>query len=101
MPEPKTTVADRLRAVMKKFQVNGNPTMAKLCGSTGSAVNNWLCGYNMPRVPEMTRLCEQTGITLDWLYRGHAGLMDTKLASRLTKRIGAAQGALCTRGRRA
>ena len=48
-----------------------------------SQVGNWLNGYNLPRVPEASLLCEKTGITLDWLYRGHVGGMDVKLGIRL------------------
>ena len=85
-------VAARLRAVMQAFDIATNPEMAVLCGATTSAVNNWRLGYNLPRVPEMIRLAEQTGLTLDWLYRGLVCSMDPLVAIRLNK-IVAAQSA--------
>jgi hypothetical protein len=63
-------VGKRVTAVMDEFHIEGNKAMGDICGTTHGAVNNWRNGYNLPRVPEMSRLCEQTGITLDWLYRG-------------------------------
>jgi hypothetical protein len=80
-------VAVRLRAMMAEFEVVGNREFGEMLGTTGSVVNNWRLGYNLPRVPEMIRLCEQTGVTLDWLYRGHVVSMDPKLTGRLSKRI--------------
>ena len=81
------TVAERLRAVMAEFDIVGNRAMGEACGATPNQVNSWLLGYNPPRVPEMTHLCEHTRLTLDWLYRGHMGAMDAKLGIRLTKRM--------------
>jgi hypothetical protein len=80
-------VAARLVAVMDEFCIGGNRALGDLCGATPSAVNNWRLGYNLPRVPEIIRLCEQTGITLDWLYRGFVGAMNPKLAMKLNRRI--------------
>ena len=79
MAEYEEQVAARLKAVMAAFGIPSNPELADLGDSTKSAVNNWLLGYNLPRVPEMSRLCERTGITLDWLYRGTIVSMDPKL----------------------
>ena len=73
-------VALRLRAVMIAFQIATYPQLAKICDASTSSVNNWLSGANLPRVPEMIRLCERTGITLDWIYRGAIHTMDAKLA---------------------
>jgi hypothetical protein len=80
-------VGKRVTAVMDEFHIEGNKAMGDICGTTHGAVNNWRNGYNLPRVPEMSRLCEQTGITLDWLYRGFVGSMDLRLALRLNRRI--------------
>ena len=82
-------VAARLRAIKKEFDIKCNREMGEVCGGASfSQVNNWLNDNNLPRVPEMISLCELTGITLDWLYRGHIGSMDPGLSIRLAKRIG-------------
>jgi hypothetical protein len=83
MEEFEAAVALRLRAVMDRFQITTHPQLAKICGTSKSCVNNWLGGKNLPRVPEMIRLCEQTGITLDWLYCGVIHSMDAKVAIHL------------------
>jgi hypothetical protein len=41
---------------------------------------------NLPRVPEMIALCELTGLTLDWIYRGETGSIDPAVALKLPKR---------------
>jgi hypothetical protein len=87
MAELEQAVATRLRAVMASFGIKSNPRMAEVCGATASSVNNWLLGYNLPRVPEMIRLCEQTGLTLDWIYRGSMASMDAKLGLHLAQLI--------------
>lgn len=87
MAELEQNVAARLRAVMASFGITSNPKMAEVCGASASSVNNWLLGYNLPRVPEMMRLCDQTGLTLDWIYRGSMASMDAKLGLHLAKII--------------
>ena len=84
-----TDVALRLRAIMAEFDVVGHRAMSELCGASTSSVNNWLHGYNLPRVPEMIQLSVNTGITLDWIYRGTVAVMDAKLAIRLARRVDA------------
>jgi hypothetical protein len=78
-------VAARLRQIMEVFHIADYIEMGELCGASCSQVNNWLNDYNLPRVPEMIRLCDQIGITLDWVYRGHIGWMDPNLCKRLAK----------------
>jgi hypothetical protein len=80
-------VAVRLRAVMAELRIEDNREMGDVCGVTAGVVNNWLHAYNLPRVPEMIRLCHRSGITLDWVYRGHIGAMDPKLGINLAKRL--------------
>lgn len=81
-------VAKRLRAIQVEFDISGNRALGELCGNaSASSVNNWLNGYNLPRVPEMIALAGHTGISLDWLYRGTLTVMDAKLAVRLARRI--------------
>lgn len=79
MPDMEDAVSRRLRAVMTAFQIESYPEMAEICDASKSSVSNWVQGYNLPRVPEMIRLCERTGITLDWIYRGSPHTMDPKL----------------------
>jgi transcriptional regulator with XRE-family HTH domain len=82
-----TDVAVRLWAIKAVCGIRTNPELAKICETTPSAVNNWLRGYNLPRVPEMILLCERAGVTLDWLYRGFTASMDPRFSLRLAAYI--------------
>src|ERR1700690_3781159 len=82
MGELEKSVARRLRAVMDEFGIRTNPEMAEVCGTTSSAVNNWLLGYNLPRVPQMQTLCGRTGLTLDWIYSGSMAVIAGELGIR-------------------
>ena len=77
----------RVRAVMAEFEMDTNEDLGNACGAQSGTVNNWLRGDNGPRVPEMIRLCENTGLTLDWIYRGKSVCIDPELATRLENRI--------------
>lgn len=46
-----------------------------------------MLGYNLPRVPEMAKLCERTGLTLDWIYLGQMRAMDAKVGLALAQII--------------
>jgi hypothetical protein len=72
---------------MAAFEMNGNAALGGVCWTTASVVNNWLQGYNLPRVPEMIRLCDQFGITLDWIYRGHVAGIEAKSLVKLQRAI--------------
>ena len=85
MAEYEDKVAARLDAVMKAFGIEPYPKLAEICDATKSAVSNWMNRYNLPRVPEMIRLCERTDITLDWLYRGSEAGMNPKLLMELNR----------------
>lgn len=92
-PDPTSAelVKARLRAVMEEFELVTYAALGAACGGAShSVVNNWLSRRNtanLPRVPEMTKLCEATGITLDWLYRGHAGSMEPKIVTSLNHKM--------------
>jgi transcriptional regulator with XRE-family HTH domain len=67
-------VASRLRALRKEanqqLQIRTVDEFAALIGAERNQVSNWLNAYNLPPVWMMVRICEQFGITLDWLVRG-------------------------------
>lgn len=97
MDQMKPHIAARLRALKAELQLPNNRAFGELCSATESQVNNWLTGIkrdngSMPRVPQMAMLCDATGVTLDWLYRGRLGSMDPKLATRLTTLMANAGG---------
>ena len=48
---------------------------AKRAGIAKSTYNQYESGTNQPRIQEAHKICDQFGLTLDWIYRGdHSGL---------------------------
>lgn len=45
---------------------------AEFMGVGRNALSNWLNGYHPPTIHAMIRLCDKSGVTLDWIYRGSA-----------------------------
>ena len=80
-------IVARLNAVRAEFDLMPYRALGDVCGATTSQVNNWVNGSNLPRVQEMSKLCEQTGITLDWLCRGHMGAMNAGVSEFLCVRL--------------
>lgn len=80
-------VAERIRAVMLEFKLENYRQLGALIGATNGTVSNWANALNLPRVPEMIALCENTGVTLDWVYRGQISTMDPALGIRLARRV--------------
>lgn len=72
---------------MRSFGLKSYPELGEICGASASVVGNWMSGINLPRVPEMSRLCDRTGLTLDWKYRGSVAGLDGKVAIHLAKLI--------------
>lgn len=80
-------VATRLRALQIAFGIKSYAELGAICGASASVVGNWMSEVNLPRVPEMARLCDRTGVTLDWIYRGRNSTIDAKMAIHLAKII--------------
>jgi transcriptional regulator with XRE-family HTH domain len=67
-------VADRLRHSRMALKL----TQRRLCAITGIETNTWNnaeTGKNRLGLDSAIRLCDETGLTLDWIFRGvRAGL---------------------------
>lgn len=65
-------VARRLRALMVDMKLGSVHELAEFVDKSisRSQASNWINGYNLPPAAVMSTLCEKTGLTLDWIYRG-------------------------------
>jgi transcriptional regulator with XRE-family HTH domain len=61
---------ERLRALMSDLDIDTVEGFAELIGASRSQASNWLNGYHLAPVRNMVTLCEETKVTLDWIYRG-------------------------------
>lgn len=77
--DPKrAAIGARLEALRKAFQL----TQVQFAGRAGiaqSAYANYATGRNMPDVQFAERLCDEYGVTLDWIYRGDVAGMPVNL----------------------
>jgi transcriptional regulator with XRE-family HTH domain len=78
----KETLGARLSAVMTLSGMNRTKVGA-LCGVKPNVVSTWTNGQNWAPWEHMSTICEATGITLDWFYRGVSPGMDMAVMARL------------------
>lgn len=62
---------DRLRCLVHEFK--SQQEFADAVRTTGSSVTAWLNGTSLPGSKHLTRIAEQTGVSLDWLMMGEGG----------------------------
>ncbi len=70
-PEPTSVVEIAARLALTR-QALGK-SQAELCRMTGISTQKWNnaeTGDNRISIPDATRLCRATGVTMDWIYRG-------------------------------
>lgn len=71
----KKVVGRRLRAVSRELGYKSTTALAAYLGVERGAADAWLHGRAFPPVPSITKLIDEHGITLDWLFYGDpAGL---------------------------
>lgn len=75
-------VADRLKAVRAELGLDPGG-MAKKLSVGRTRYLNWERGDNLPSERAMIVLCDLTGISMDYLYRGRVDVIPTGLAIRL------------------
>lgn len=78
-------VAVRLRLTREALGLS----QARLCRLTGIAPNTWNnaeTGDNMLGLANALRLCQVTGVTLEWIYRGNRFGLPQAIAEELARR---------------
>lgn len=79
-------VSARLKAIQEELG-RTDAKMAKIAGTHRTTWANWVNRENMPEEEALIRLCEFTGASLEWLYRGRGDYMTTRLIIRLELRL--------------
>lgn len=59
--------------------------LAKECDFDPPRVNNWLKGKARPDIDAANRICDDLGLTLDWIYRGDASKLDGDLRAKIAE----------------
>lgn len=69
------TVAGRLKRTREAFKMN-QADWCRLVGIETQAWNNYESGRRRISIDQAIRVCQATGVTIDWIYRG---LMNSSL----------------------
>lgn len=67
--------------------------IARRIGVSPSRLGNWMRADNFPDEYAMWRLCEEYGVTMDWIYRGRIYGLPAELADGLRAAASASQQA--------
>lgn len=54
-------------------------------GVTPGAINHWVHGWNYPDLPPLIEWCDDTGMTLDYVFRGRRDAVSEVLAEVLKR----------------
>lgn len=77
-------IAWRLSVTLAALGMKQN-ALAKQCDFTTSQVNNWLAGTARPSIDAANRMCDDLGLTLDWIFRGDASKLDSDLRAKIAE----------------
>ena len=84
-PNPKlVAIGERLEALRRAFDL----TQAEFAGRAGIQQNTYsqyATGKNLPRIEFAERICDEYGVTLDWIYRGDVSGMSVNIVNLLKK----------------
>lgn len=86
MAEYEDLIPLRLKAVMLEFNIRSNGELGKMLGAGETTVKNWMAAnpaFGRPKWRMMCLLCDETGLTLDWFYRGKTEGIEPDLVARL------------------
>lgn len=82
------TIADRIRAVQDKLQLN-DVELGKLVGATKATVGKWKNQNAVPSHRYLVRLREKRGIDDEWVLYGRGEMMVKVVEDDFTRSIGA------------
>lgn len=85
-PTNKASVGKRLTA-LRMHVAPSQVVIANRLGIDKPRWNNWEKGVNLIRIDIALLLCAQTGVTLDWIYRGTPGGLPIDLATALEEKL--------------
>ena len=69
-PNPRLkAIGERLEVLRKAFDLS-QTEFASRAGIAQNTYNQYAKGRNLPRLDFAERMCDEYGVTLDWIYRG-------------------------------
>ena len=84
-PHPKLkAIGERLEALRLAFSINQSEFAAR-AGIAQNTYNQYAKGKNLPRLDFAERICDEYGVTLDWIYRGDQSGLPVHIANLLKR----------------
>jgi transcriptional regulator with XRE-family HTH domain len=77
-------IATRLRITREAFGLGQNE-FARRAGIASNTYNQYEQGKNVPRLDIANQICDEYGITLDWIYRGDISGLPLHIANLLKR----------------
>ena len=77
-------VGDRLRAVREALELSQSD-VARAIDVRANTYNQWEHGKRLIDPLVASRLCDQFGVTMDWIYRGNMSSLPQHLAAKLVR----------------
>jgi transcriptional regulator with XRE-family HTH domain len=77
------TVGQRITALRLALGLKPKQ-FAERVGIPEQNVNNWAQDKNWPSAPAAIQICQRTGCTTDWIYRGSMAGLPHEIAVRIT-----------------
>jgi transcriptional regulator with XRE-family HTH domain len=79
-PESIAAIGDRIRLTREALDLT-QAAFARLIGADPQAINNWEGARTRISIDQALKVCRATGVSLDWIYRGHASGLPVNLAT--------------------
>jgi transcriptional regulator with XRE-family HTH domain len=84
-PNPRlVAIGQRLEALRTAFDLK-QADFAGRAGIQQNTYSQYATGKNLPRVEFAERICDEYGVTLDWIYRGDVSGMPVHLLNLIKK----------------
>jgi transcriptional regulator with XRE-family HTH domain len=84
-PHPRLkAIGDRLEALREAFNVTQTEFAAR-AGIAQNTYNQYAKGKNLPRLDFAEKICDEYGVTLDWIYRGEQSGLPVHIANLLKR----------------
>jgi transcriptional regulator with XRE-family HTH domain len=82
-----TEVGERIAATRRALDLNQSE-LARRIESPPNKISQWESGTHLPSLPAAIALCDEFGVTLDWIFRGVKDGLPHALAMKIDAQLG-------------
>jgi transcriptional regulator with XRE-family HTH domain len=86
-PHPKLkAIGERLELLREAYELS-QTEFARRAGIAQNTYNQYAKGKNLPRLDFAERICDEYGVTLDWIYRGDQSGLPVRVLNLLKSHV--------------